>query len=172
MSQSPVPGEERPEQPPGYTFPPLPDENPIRVDRPASVYAGCVMAWIGSVIGLIIGGFLVSIASTSPALDTVAAPDRADVASSLHVVGGILLVWCPIVIVVAVFAYRGARWAALTLLGMAGAYVLASIVSLATNSTAQGGLALIWTAVSAGLVYVPRSSREWFAAMGARRGGV
>jgi hypothetical protein len=168
MSQSPVPGES-PEPSLRYHFPPLPDPDSTLLERPSWVFAGCVMAWVGGVLGCIIGGFLVSIASTSPALDTVAAADRADVASSLHVVGGILLVWCPLVIIVAVFAYRGARWAALTLVGMAGAYGVASIVSLMTSSTAQGGLALVWAAVSAGLVYLPPSSREWFNRMTARR---
>jgi hypothetical protein len=166
MSQSPVPGE-RPEPSLGYPSPALPNEDAIRLERPTLVFAGCIMAWVGSAIGLLIGAFLVTISSTAPALDTVAAADRADMASALHLVGGILLVWCPLVIVVAMFAYRGARWAALTLVGMAGAYLVMSIVSLATSSTAQGGLALLWTAVSAGLVFAPPTSRAWFNRMAA-----
>jgi hypothetical protein len=168
MSESPDPGG-LPEPPPTYGWSPLPDENPVPVERPPTVLAGCVMAWVGGVIGFIIGGFLLSISSTSPALDTVSPPDRASTASALHIVGGTLVVWCPIVVVVAVFAYRGARWAALTLVGMAVAYALSSIVSLVTSSTSQGGLGLIWTAVSAGLLCIPRPSREWYNSMAARR---
>jgi hypothetical protein len=166
MSQSQAP---QPEPALGYGFPPLPDENPIRPDRPPTVFAGCVMAWIGGVVGCIFGGALVSLAADSPALNSVRAADRADFASSLHLVGAIFLVWCPLVIIVAAFAFKGAQWAALTLVGMAVACVLASLVGLATGSSAQGGLGLIWVLASAALVYLPPSSRAWFTSMAARR---
>jgi hypothetical protein len=53
---------------------------------------------------------------------------------------------------------------------MAVACVLASLVGLATGSSAQGGLGLIWVLASTALVYLPPSSRRWFADMAARRG--
>jgi hypothetical protein len=167
MSQSPAPG---PEPVLGYGFPPLPDERPIRPDRPPTVFAGCVMAWIGGVVGCVFGAALVSLAADSPALKSVAPSDRADFTSSLHLVGWIFLVWSPLVIVVAAFAYKGAKWAAQTLVGMAVACVLASLVGLATGSSAQGGLGLIWVLASTALVYLPPSSRRWFADMAASRG--
>jgi hypothetical protein len=167
MSQPPAPG---PEPVLGYGFPPLPDENPTRPDRPPSVFAGCVMAWIGGVGGCVFGAALVSLAADSPALKSVAASDRADFTSSLHLVGWIFVVWSPLVILVAAFAYKGAKWAAMTLVGMAVACVLASLVGLATGSSAQGGLGLIWVLASTALVYLPPSSRRWFADMAARRG--
>jgi hypothetical protein len=52
---------------------------------------------------------------------------------------------------------------------MAAACVLASLAGIATGSSAQGGLGLIWVLASAGLVYVPPSSRAWFSSMAARR---
>jgi hypothetical protein len=161
--------DEEPEPRLGLGFPPLPDENPIRRDRPPPVVTGCVMAWVGDTVGFVVGVFLLSIPSDSPALDTYAPSNRANVASALHVIGGSLMVWCPIVIIVAVFAFRGARWAALTLVAMAGAYALASIASVVSGSNAQGGLSLIWTLASAGLVYGVPSSRQWFKVKAAER---
>ncbi len=119
MAQPQFPGAE-PEPSLGFGFPPLPDESPIRLDRPPAVFAGCVMAWVGDIIGLVVGIFLLFMPSNSPALDAYSPSDRAHVASALHVVGGTLIVWCPIVILVAVFAFRGARWAPLALMVMAG----------------------------------------------------
>jgi hypothetical protein len=153
----------------GLSFPPLDDERPVGSSRPPLVFAGCVMAWVGDVLGFIVGIFLLFISADSAALDTVKASDRDSVASALHVVGGVLIVWCPLVIVVATFAFYGRKWAAMTLAGMAAAYVLASIAGLVGGSTAQGGLGLIWTLVSAALVYVVPSSRAWFNANASKR---
>lgn len=168
MAQPPLPADDGRFRP-GWRFPPLDDEGPIAPDRPPLVFAGCVMAWVGDVLGFIIGIFLLFIRSDSSALDTVAASDRAHVASALHGVGAALVVWCPLVIIVATFAFRGAKWAAMTLAAMACVYVLASLVGLLGGSAAQGGLGLIWTLVSAGLVYVVPSSRAWFNANASSR---
>jgi hypothetical protein len=156
---------------PGLHFPPLDDERRIDSDRPPLVFAGCVMAWVGDVLGFIVGIFLLFISADSAALDTVKASDRDSAASALHVVGGVLIVWCPLVIIVATFAYYGKKWAAMTLAGMATAYVLASIAGLVGGSTTQGGLSLIWSLVSAALVYVVPSSRAWFTANAPQRLG-
>jgi hypothetical protein len=154
---------------PDFRFPPLPDETPRALARPTAVFAGCVMAWVGSVVGLAIGSVLITIDSGSPALDSVAPADRADVASSLAIWGTILVVACPIVIVAAWFAFRGVKWAALTLVGMAGAYLVAAVVSLASGTGSSGGLGLLWTMVSAGLLYANATARRWFDAMTAAR---
>jgi hypothetical protein len=168
MAQPQFPGAE-PEPSLGFGFPPLPDESPIRLDRPPAVVAGCVMAWVGGTVGLVVGVFLLFMPTNSPALDAYSPSDRAHVASALHVVGGTLIVWCPIVILVALFAFRGARWAPIALLVMAGVYAVASIASVVSGSDAQGGLSLIWALASAGLVYAVPSSRAWFKAKQAER---
>jgi hypothetical protein len=168
MSLPQFPGDSR-EPDPGFHFPPIPDDYWRRLVRPPSVFAGCVMAWLGSSLGLVIGIVLITIGPGSPALQNVAAADRSDVAHTLGVLGVVLAVWCPIVIVVTYFAYKGDQRAALALVAMAGVYLLVALVSLAFGAGAQGGPGLIWTIVSAGLVYAPAASRAWFSAKSAER---
>lgn len=124
------------------------------------------MAGLGGAVGFVIGLFLLSLSADSPALNGLAPVDRADTAEALRTVGAISVVWCPLVMVAAYFAYRGARWAAWTLVGMAAVYVVASFIGTRTgNSATPGGIGLIWALTSAALVYVTRPAREWFRVM-------
>lgn len=154
------------DSPPAFHFPPLPDDYPRIISRPSSVFAGCVMAGLGGAVGLMIGLFLLSLSASSPALAGLPPADRADTAQALRLVGAVSVVWCPLVMVAAYFAYRGARWAAWTLVGMATVYVLAAIIGSSTGSSATpGGIGIIWALASAALVYATRPAREWFRAM-------
>jgi hypothetical protein len=168
MSLPQFPGESR-EPDPGFHFPPIPDDYPRTLVRPPAVFAGCVMAWIASALGLVIGVVLITIGPESQALQNVAASDRADVAHVLGIVGVVLAVWCPIVMVVAYFAFQGYQRAALTMVVMAGLYLLVVLLSLIAGGGGQGGPGLIWSIVSAGLVYVPASARAWYDAKASER---
>ena len=162
MSSTSPPGEQP--EPRFRGFPPLSDPSPRYVERPWTVFAGTVMAGVGGVVGLVLGLFLLSMSTSSTALAPVAVEDRADLVRGIHLVGAISSIWCPIVVVAAVFAFRGARWAALTLVAMAGIYGLVSVAASVLNSTAQGGIGLIWALVSAALVYGSQGARAWFRA--------
>jgi len=149
-----------------FHFPPLPDDYTRIVERPSSVSAGCLMAGLGGAVGFVIGLFLLSLSADSPALNGLPPVDRADTAESLGLVGAISVVWCPVVMIAAYFAYRGARWAAWTLVGMAAVYVVASFIGSQTGSSATpGGIGLIWALTSAALVYATRPAWEWFQVM-------
>ena len=151
---------------PAYHFPPLPDEYVRIVQRPSSVSAGCLMAGLGGGVGLVIGLFLLSLSADSPALNGLPPLERADTAEALRLVGAVSVVWCPLVMVAAYFAYRGARWAAWALVGMAAVYVVASFIGSRTgNSATPGGIGLIWALTSAALVYATQSARDWFRVM-------
>ena len=138
--------------------------------RPGTVVAGCIMAWVGSAIGLVMGLFFVTITEDSAIFDDYDfGMSRSDAVTMFQLTGGFMIVWCLLVIAMAIFAFRGARWAALTLLVMAGITAVMTLVN-AFSGGGGGGLAgVAWAVASAFLIYQTRSSKEWFAAKSAQR---
>jgi hypothetical protein len=138
--------------------------------RPVTVLIGCIMAWIGAGFGILIGLVLLSISEDSSVFDEVDLDmSRSDVVDLMHVTGAFLAALCLIVIVMAVFAFRGAKWAAITLVVMAGIMVVLTLVSMVTGGGAQGAPGLIWSVVSGVLIYLNRPAREWFEAKSAAK---
>jgi hypothetical protein len=150
----------------GYGSPQQPFYPPAdRSTRPVTVLIGCIMAWVGSAVGLLMGALFLSITEDSALFDDVDLDmNRADTVDVLNLAGAFLVGWCLIVVVMAFLAFRGAKWAAITLLAMAGIMVALTLVSMVTGGGGQGIVGLIWAGVSAALIYLNRPAREWFAA--------
>ena len=133
--------------------------------RPGAVVAGCVLAWIGSAVGMLAGVFALAISESSDLLDQIAdEADRGDAARLMHVSGAVTLVWCLAVAVFAFFAFRRSTWAARALVVMAGIVVALSVINLSVTGSPGAAPALIWSALSAFLVYGAKRSRDWFKA--------
>lgn len=132
--------------------------------RPGTVLAGCILAWVGSAAGIYTAVVLLTASQQSGLYDGLSADQRLEVASVYRLVGILNLIWCPIVILAALFAFRRAKWAAITLVLMAVVWILVNIF----NALAGGGfgvvLGVVWTTASVTLVYFLRPSREWYAA--------
>lgn len=138
--------------------------------RPGTVLAGCIMAWVGSAIGLAMGLFFVTITEDSAVFDDYDfGMSRSDAVTMFQLTGGFMIVWCLLVIVMAVFAFRGARWAALALLVMAGLTTVMTLVNAFTGGGGGGFAGVAWAVASALLIYQSQSAKEWFAAKAAQR---
>jgi hypothetical protein len=140
------------------------DDTPIPESRrPWTVLAGCLLAWIGATAGAFNGFLLLTLTPSSPALASFSVADRTKQVSFFHLLGTGLLIWCLAVMVVAVFAFRRARWAALTLLVLGIIWTLASIF----NGLGGAGLGVVlsvgWVVASITLLYFARQSKDWFA---------
>jgi hypothetical protein len=157
----------------GLAHPVVPHSYPGLVQpprRPGLVVAGCVMAWLGSTLGLLSGFFFVSLTEDSAVFDDLdMGMSRADAVTLFQITGAFLIVWCLAVAVMAVFAFRGARWAAIALQVMAVVMALVSIANWATSGSPQGAFGMVWALASAALIYQNRPAKDWFAAMTAAR---
>ena len=119
--------------------------------RPVTLVIGCVMAWVGGGLGLI-GGIILGALPADADFFTKRFDDPAAAASVVHTVGYLYAAWSLAVIVVAVFAFLGRRWAALTLVVMAAVILVLTLIS-ALRGPSTGIISGIWSAVSAALVY-------------------
>lgn len=146
---------------------------PRSMARPGTVVTGCILAWVGGGVGLLLG-LIMLVISAATDLSSVQAQIEStglttqEFISLLHVVGAIMAVWCVAVIVVAALAYRGLQGFAITLLVMAGVFALLCLLSLLRGN----GLSLVfilWVAASGLLVLVPKDARAWYAASAAAR---
>jgi hypothetical protein len=136
-----------------------------RPSRPVTVIIGCIMAWVGSAVGILIGALFLSITEDSALFDDVDLDvNRADAVDVLNLTGAFLLGWCLIVVVMAFLAFRGAKWAAITLLVMAGIMIALTLVTIVSGGGGQGVIGLLWSLASAALIYLNRPAKEWFAA--------
>lgn len=130
--------------------------------RPHTVLAGCILAWVGAAFGMAIAVAYVTATPRSPLVSGLPLDQRESATTSLHLVGILNMTWCPLVMMVAYFAFRRAAWAAATLAVMGGVWVVLNLV----NAMAGGGrsvlLGILWTAASVTLVYFARSSKEWY----------
>jgi hypothetical protein len=129
------------------------------------VLAGCVLAWVGATVGVLSGLFFISVDENSQIFDDLAGGmSRSEAADVMQVTGILTLVWCLVVAVVAIFAFRAARWAGIALLVMAGLVGLLTVYNLLAAGGGSGVVGFAWSAASAYLVYLHPRSKEWFAA--------
>lgn len=146
---------------------PAPSSDPR---RPWTVLVGCILAWVGSAIGVLLSAVALTLNEDSEILDDLpAGTDRADALATIQLQAGVLLVWCLAVLVLTFFAYRRARWAAITLLVLAGLVALAVLLNLLLGGSAAGLPILAWSVASAVLIYRTQASRDWFDARAAAR---
>jgi hypothetical protein len=155
------------QQPGGYPYPADNQPPPYREpsSRPATVTAGCVMAWIGGAIGLLGGIALGALPSDAQVFERFDDPEAA--ASTLRTTGYFYAAWCVVVLVLAVLAFLGRRWAAVSLLVMAGALLLLTLFA-AIQGQPTGLWSGLWSLLSALLIYRIGDSKAWFDRMAAR----
>lgn len=141
-----------------------------RLKRPASVLAGCIMAWIGCV-RLTFGAYTwFTIDKDSSVIDQDASAADIDAAvQGLHFFGGVILFWAFVLLALTVFAFVGHKWAATGLVVLAGVSVLVSLVGLLTALSTFFLTAAVWSVVSAVLVRYREPSKEWYAALAEHR---
>jgi hypothetical protein len=138
--------------------------------RPGTVLAGCILAWVGSVFGVLVGLLLLSVSEDSPLFDEVdLGMSRADAVDAMHLAGGFLAGWCLVVAVMAVLAFRGVKWAAIALVVMAGLMVVLSLLSMVGSGGIQSLVGLLWSVGSAALIYLNRPAKAWFEAKAAAK---
>ena len=129
---------------------------PYSGPRRGTVTAGCIMTWIGAVIGVGLGVFLAALASDADVQRRLGlAAEDAGLLQALSI--GFVL-WSVLAAVLAFFAFRGAFWAAIALLVMAVLYLIFQLLSLTQG---QGGniLGPVYSLIAAGLIF--GGHRRW-----------
>lgn len=138
--------------------------------RPGTVIGGCIMAWVGSAIGLVMGLFFVTITEDSQIFDDYDfGMSRSDAVTMFQLTGAFTIFWCLLVAVMAVFAFRGARWAAIALVVMAGITTVMTLINAFSGGGGGGFAAVAWSVTSAALIYQTQSAKRWFEAKAAER---
>ncbi|MBA3309902.1 MAG: hypothetical protein H0U28_07545 [Nocardioidaceae bacterium] len=138
--------------------------------RPWTVLVGCILAWVGGALGVFLSAFAFTRNQDSEILDDLpAGTDRGDALAAIQAGAGVLLVWCLIVLVLAFFAFRGVRWAAIALLVLAGLVALAVLLNLLLAGSSAGIPILAWSVASAVLIYRTPASKDWFDVRAAAR---
>lgn len=157
--------------PPGYYGYGYPPGDPNR--RPAQVVAAHVMTWIGSAFGVMTGVFFIIAAGSQEIIDLVREQlaaedfDEGQFATMLRVAGALSAVWSLAVVVVSVFSWRRANWAAILLTVMGAGYLVVQLITMVTGQPAVL-FTIVWVAVVLVLLWWP-ASRQWYA--GGRRAG-
>jgi hypothetical protein len=130
------------------------------VARPGSVTAGCVLAIIGGIVAILLGGLFLVVSGLDGVEEAFA--DAGLARSWFTTLGGIVLVVGALVLTFAIIALRGKWWAAIALAVMGGIYIVLAIWSMIQG---QGGVlvGVIWIALSVGMLMSTRS-RAWFQA--------
>ncbi len=128
--------------------------------RPGTVLAGCVMSWVGGAFGALIGIALVSASGSKSFQDQLNVTSEG--ASSLRLIGVVVVLWCLLVIGLAVQVFRRKRWAAIALAVMAGIFTVFSVVNMVASGSPSGLVGVLWSVAAAAVVF--NGSREWFAA--------
>ena len=165
---------DQPPPPPPIEPDPGPEPGPEPADpdvRPRLLKIGCALTWLGCVIGIVGGVSLVMVDEDSSYFDNLDPEvDRADAAAALQTIGIALAIWCVAVAVVAFLAFRGARWAATTLLIMAIVFAAIGLLNLLAGNP-YGLLAPLWALGAGYLVARHPTSRAWYDAVASRRAG-
>lgn len=159
-----------PPQPPnpyGYYPPrPAPTSRAVVSDRPLQVRVACILTWVFSALtGLAYIVVLVALAVDSSGLLKIMRdspqwdPSYDDnvVLVAIGVVSVLILFWCAAAMVLAVFAWRGARWAWGLLLASIG---LAALVSLVLLPVSLAHLIVLGAAFG---LLLSGPARDWFA---------
>jgi hypothetical protein len=146
------------------------DETSAGADtRPAYVLAGCVLAWVGAIVGSFNGALFLTVNESTRFVRDMAAADRAGQITFYHWLGIALAMWCLILAVVTYFAFRRDRWAARALVAMGIIWVLVNIFNGLSGAGLGVVIGSIWTIASITFVYFVRQSREWYASRDAMR---
>ncbi len=135
---------------------------PTRSPRPRAVLAGAVLAWVGTAFGTVIAVAFVTATSSSPLVSGLAPEQRQNAASFFHVVGIVLMTWCPVVALMAYFAFRRVSWAAMTVVVMGVVWILVSVFAALAGGGAGVLFGVAWTVASVTLIYFARPSRHWY----------
>lgn len=143
---------------------------PLVARRPWTVLVGCILAWVGGAFGVLSGAYSLTLDEGSQFIDDLPDDvDRADALATIQLNASMLLGWCLIVVVMAFLAFRGARWAAITLLVMAGVVSLVALLNLLLAGSVTGLPGLVWSVGSAVLIYRTKASKDWYDAHAAAR---
>jgi hypothetical protein len=130
--------------------------------RPSYVLAGCVLAWVGALVGCFNGALFLTVKETTRFVRDMAVEDRAGQITFYHWLGIALVIWCLALAVVTYFAFRRDKRAARALVAMGIVWVLVNIF----NGLSGAGLGVVigsaWTIASVTFVYFVRQSREWY----------
>jgi hypothetical protein len=133
------------------------------------VLVGCILAWVGAAFGMVIAVAYVTATPSSPLVSRLPVDQREAATTFLHLVGILNMTWCPLVMMVAYFAYRRASWAAVTLTVMGALWIALNLVNVVAGGGSSVLLGISWTAASVTLVYFARPSREWYRTVVRRR---
>jgi hypothetical protein len=158
--------------PSGYQgYPPV-AHDPDR--RPGQVIGAHVMTWISTALGLVTGAVVVMVLGSQELLDQVLQQvplpegvSRDEFVRTTRVESAVLAAWSLAVLVVSVFSWRRANWAAILLTVMGGTYLVVQVVRTLTGDL-PALVTVVWVAAVLVLLWWP-TSRQWYA--GARRTG-
>lgn len=150
--------------PPAYYGYPPAQSDPNR--RPAQVTAAHVMTWIGAAFGLLTGVFFVIAAGSDEIVDLVmeqlatSGISEDEFVTMLRLAGVLTALWSLAVLVVSVFSWRRANWAAILLTVMGGGYLVFQLITLLTGQLAVL-FTIVWVAAVLVLLWWP-TSRRWY----------
>lgn len=157
-----------PQQPESYP-PPPPGEGPYGYGderqppkRPGTLLAACIMTWVGSGLGLLLGLLFLAFSGNDEFLDEVATADmsRSEAATFFQNFGGALVVASLLALAFSIIAFTGKRWAAIALVVLGALWVALSLYNVATSGNAQGVVAIVYVGVASALVLI--GSKDWF----------
>lgn len=127
--------------------------------RPGTVTGGAVLAWIGAAFMIIVGLLLMFAQALDPA-DLGLSADEGVVLQFIAIFGVVAAVWGVLVLVMAIFAFRGANWARWVLVVFGVLAVAGSLFNL-FDGNALALISIIWVGLSVGLFLAPKS-RDWY----------
>jgi hypothetical protein len=144
-----------------YGYPPA-AVDPDR--RPGQLIGAHVMTWIGCAFGLLTGVFFVAAAGSPDVIDLVREqfPGSGITQGQLLTAGVVSGLWSLAVLVVSVFSWRRANWAAILLTVMGVGYLVVQLFTLIAGQPAVL-FTIVWVAVVVVLLWWP-TSRQWYAA--------
>jgi len=148
-----------------YGYPP---EQRDPDSRPGQLVTAHVLTWVGAALGLLTALFLVIAASSQDIVDLAVEQlqsegvTRQDLVATMRVGGIVTALWVAAVLVVSVFSWRRANWAAILLTVMGGVYMLTQLVSLVVMGQVAVLFTIVWVAAVITLLWWP-TSRQWYA---------
>lgn len=133
--------------------------------RPGAVTAAAVLSWIGAAALLFVGVSMMIAGAIDPAeLEefsdvglTGADLENLEAAGTLGIVYSL---WAVLLVVMAIFAFRGAGWARWVVVAMGVGAIIYNVLDLVTGNV-LGLVAMIWIGVATGLLFSGRA-RAWY----------
>ncbi len=123
--------------------------------------AGCILTWIGSAFGLLIGLLFLGVSGNPDLAEALDAAGAEDVEIFLQIFGGLLAVWSLLAAVLAVFTFMGKRWAAVALAVVGSLYAALVMSGIVRSGDPTGVVIIAWVLGSLALIF--SGSKEWFA---------